>query len=142
MDFGIGDWINSWTGWLGIGGFSLTALAGLAWWTGILPIAGAAANVVSAVLSPILGAVSQGLVWLWQNVLWPGLRDILDDWVTIVTVALCGTVLWFGLVARYEVKSIRLDRELSACKIELDKAKKPLPRVTEPSWELPWPWKW
>ena len=141
MEF-IWDWINSWTGWLGIGGVSLSALWGLAWFTGALPFLGAAANMLSAILSPILGAVSQGAVWFWQNVIWPGIWDILNDWVTIVTVAIMATMLWFGLAARYEVKSIRLDRELSVCKVELDKARKPLPHVEQPSWDLPWPWKW
>ena len=136
------DWLNSWMGWLGIGGFSLTALAGLAWFTGLMPLIGAGANLVSAVLAPILGALSQGIVWFWQNVIWPGIWDILNDWVTIVTVLLMGAVLWFGVLARYEVKSIRLDKELSVCKVELDKARKPLPQVESPSWELPWPWKW
>jgi hypothetical protein len=130
--------LNTWLAYLGLGGLGLGAMLGAAWFFGLMPVVGAVANVLAAVLGPILKAVVEGVIWTWQNVLWPGLRDILDDWVTIVTVLLMGFLLWSILLARFEVQESRLERQVAACKVELKKRPPAPRRAPEPQFRWPW----
>jgi hypothetical protein len=76
-------------------------------------------------------------------VLWPGIRDILDDWVTIVTVGALGAALWFGLEAQHIVELRKVERAQTACLDTLKRTRtRAPPPVPEPTMELPWPWKW
>jgi len=122
--------------WLGIslGAFGLTV--GAAWFFGLMPVLGAVATVVAAALAPIIGAVVQGIIWLWQNVIWPGLWDILEDWVTVLTVALMAFMLWTFLAARFEVAEYRLNKEIAACKTTLKAVRKAAPPIQP---QVPWP---
>lgn len=123
-----------WWPWLAAGGL------GLAWWSGFLPV-------IAAVLAPIAGAVSQALVYTLGHVIWPGLKDIADDWVTVVTVGLAFAALWFGLKTHYELRAAMDTRALAQCQASLTKARRPAPNVQPPKLELPfqlpipWPWK-
>lgn len=138
----LAEWMNSLLMWLGLGGLGLSALVGAAWFFGLMPVLGAVATVVAAIVAPIAGAMVQGLVWTWQNIFWPGLWDILEDWVTILTVLTLGCFLWFGLKAHYEIQEFKQERALSACFADLKKARRPLPKqVPQPQVGLPWPWK-
>lgn len=139
LDF-VTSWLPSMPGWFGwlVSGFGIGGL-GLAWFFGLMPL-------VTAALAPIVTAVVNGVIWLveklWTNIFWPGLRDIFDDWVTVVTVVCMCTFLWFGAVAHTKVQIASAQHELGVCKVELAKAHKSMPETDAPKWELPWPWKW
>ena len=126
---------------LGIGGVGLGATIGAAWFFGLMPILGAVANVVAAVVAPIAGAAVTGVVWLWQSVLWPGICDVFDSWVTIATVALSGALLWGWLAGTYEVRIAHAKSDLRVCQATLVKAKKGVPPTTpEQPFTFKWPW--
>ena len=132
---------NLLSSWLGLGGLGLGAAFGAAWFFGLMPVLGAAAQVAASVLAPILGAAVQGLVWVWQNVVWRGLRDILDDGVTVITVAVMAVLLWGWLAGTYEVRVHRLNKDLGACQTALVKAKRTIPKASpEPDFKFKWPW--
>lgn len=133
------EWVQSWLPWFGLGG---AGVLGAAWFFGLMPVLGAAAQIVASVLAPILGAVVQGFVWMCANVFLPGLKDVLDDWVTIVTVAVAGTFLWFGAIAHGEMRVIKSQRETYVCQAELKKSRGNARQVEEPKFELPWPFTW
>jgi len=135
------DWLDSLLTYLGIGGLGIGALLGAAWFFGLMPVIGAVANVLAAVLGPILGAVVQGIVWAWQNIIWPGLWDILDNWVTILTVVLMGGFLYLATASRYEVQEYFLERQIQVCEANLKKARKAIPPARRPAPEtFKWPW--
>lgn len=136
------DFLNTWLGWFGIGTGTLALFLTGAWFLGAMPFLAAGAQLLSAFLSPIFRAVGDGLVWVWQNVFWPGLKDILDDWVTIVTVATGAVFLYFAAIAGPRVELIGVKRNLNQCQVELAKTKRRLPPEQAPSWELPWPFRW
>lgn len=133
------EWLTSflpwWMNWFtGLAGGGTIAGLGAAWFFGLMPA-------VMAVVSPLLGALVQGFIWLWQNVFWPGIWDILDDWVTIVTVATGAAVLYFMITANAHVQVARMEREVNICRVELQKVNKSVPE-SETTWSLPWPWNW
>lgn len=92
-------------------------------------------------LAPVAGAVTQGVVWVWQNVLWPGiwhfLSDIFDSWVTVLGFAATLAIL----VGIYESRLAWVERRERACIADLSKRRLPPPRVEEPepAWE-PFGW--
>jgi uncharacterized membrane protein YqhA len=126
--------IDSWLTWLGLGGLGVGALLAAAWFFGLMPIIGAIATVVAGVLTPILKAIVEGMIWLWANVFWPGIVDILDDWVTIVTVAVMGGMLYLAIVGGYEYQLALSERQTNVCQAALKKAtakqpaRKPAPK--------------
>lgn len=115
--------------WLGLATAALQAVAG------IVAAVGPAVGVV-------LGALAQAVVWLWQAILWPGLRDILDSWATIATVLFAAGGLYLGIVAASEVRAIKTERALETCKADLAKAKRKPSSIPQPTWDLPWPFRW
>jgi hypothetical protein len=136
------DLLNTWTGWFGLGAGTLGLGLTAAWFLGAMPVIGSIFSVLAAFLAPIFTAIGQGLVWVWQNVFWPGLKDILDDWVTIVTVLTLGAFLYFAAIAGPRVELMSAKRNLNQCQVELTKTKRRLPPEQSPSWELPWPFRW
>lgn len=142
--------LDNWLGWLGLGGAGLAALTTGLWFMGLMPIVGAVLNIFSTVLSvvaPFLNmiakAVAEGLDWLFRNVLFPGLKDIADSWATIATVVVMGAILWFGLLARTEVRVLHAQKQANVCvdKLKRTSNEEP-PEVTAPVLDLPWPFKW
>jgi len=135
--------IDAWLTWLGLGGLGVGALLAAAWFFGMMPILGAIAALVASVLAPILGAFSQGIVWVWQNALWPLLwrllKDLFDDWVTLLTGAALLFMVWQGVQALHRQQLHDKQQIINACYRDLRKAtsKRPPPRVNEPS--LGWP---
>lgn len=130
-------------GWLmGIAGLS----AVLSW----IPGGGVAIGIIVSALkmvaaffesiSPLIGGIFQGLIWLWQKIIWPGLLDILDSWATILTVLICAGGLYFFLLSKYEIKHFNDQRQLTKCYAELKGAKRNLPEPEpEIGISLPWP---
>lgn len=70
--------ISSWIAWLGIGG--------IVGFLALLFFAPSIAKVVGAALEPVARAVGEGVVWLFRDVLWVGMKDMLDNWASIVFV--------------------------------------------------------
>jgi len=70
--------ISSWAAWLGLGGIVGFLL--------LMLFAPALARVVGEFLSPIAKAVSEGIVWFFRDVLWVGMKDMLDNWASITFV--------------------------------------------------------
>jgi len=130
--------LSNWIGWLGLGTALATAgslIAGISWLPGmsvILPILTSALQMIS----PIVNAALSGLFWIWSNILWPGLLDIMDSWATIFTVIIMGSFLWFGLASRYEVQHIK-DRHVIAKCVAPQNVDN-----NEAELDLPWPFKW
>lgn len=99
-------------------------------------------GMVAPAIGVLLGGIMQGLLWLWQNVFWKGLKDILEDWVTILTVGAMGLTLWSYMAFRSEVVEYRLERRIAKCETALGKKRKnDLDFVREePTWQLPFKW--
>lgn len=125
----IGDWLP----WLGLGGLGVGAAA---YWFGLTPLLAALGQIVAVVLDALLKALG----WLWANVLWPGLKDILDNLATICTVAILIGGVYYGVLLDASRKYAALQEKHNACMVDLTKAKKKLtPKPTQPS-VLPWFW--
>lgn len=137
----LSQWFNGMTPW-----FALSAgLAGLiAYAVGLKSVLGIMEKVLD-VVSPILKFVAETLVacvkWSWNTIFWPGLKDILDSWVTILTVVVMGLMLWGYM----DHKVDNMVDQLEFCQSEnvrLDKlAKKQGISTTQPG-PLQWLWPW
>lgn len=108
--FGSG-WLNAFS-WFSLGGFIVAAI--LAHFLG---------------LRPLLEAFAQGVVWFWQNVLWKGIKDIFDDWVTIVTVITVCFTMYTALEVKQELHNKALVSSLSSCQGELQKIRRSIPKL-------------
>jgi hypothetical protein len=112
------DLISSYWSWL-IGIAGLSAL--LSW----IPGGGAAIAILTSalqmaasafqMLSPIINAMINGVVWIWSNVIFPGLLHIFESWATIFTVLLMGSFLWVSLISDYKVRTATLQHRLNVC---------------------------
>lgn len=100
--------------WLWGGGLLTTALliaAGAIFGIGsVVKVVSAVAETLIAWLTPLGQLVVDGAVWFARNVLGPGIKDILDDWVTIVTVGCLGLTIYWGA----ELQNKRQERALIA----------------------------
>jgi hypothetical protein len=70
--------ISTWAAWLGIGGIVGFVL--------LLFFAPAVARVIGAALEAPARAIGEGVVWFVRDVLWVGLKDMLDNWASITFV--------------------------------------------------------
>lgn len=115
------QWINQQAQWLADLGpwFALTAgLAGvIVWALGFNKVLSILEKLLD-IVQPALKAVVSGIVWAgglaWSKILWPGLRDIFDNWVTIVTVVFMGLLIWGAM----EIKVDNVVDQLSFCQDE------------------------
>lgn len=79
-----------WLPWLA-GGSTIALLAVAIFAPAVLQVA---ASWLSA-MSPLVTAISHGLVTAW-NILWTGIKDIIDSWKTVVTTLVVVLVsLWY-----------------------------------------------
>jgi|SRR4029077_1982083 len=135
---------NEWLPWAA-GAAGLTAL--LSW----LPGGGAIVIVLTSALrflasffemiSPLINALFGGVIWLWKTVFLPGLLDILDSWVTIVTVLTMGAIMWFTFVSRYELQASGGNKELAVCQKSLSQCKAVSTTKERPAEaDTPFPW--
>lgn len=137
--------INDYWSWA-VGLLGLTAA--LSWIPGggaVIGIVVSAFRIVASafeVISPIISGIISAIVWVWKTILLPGLMDILDSWMTILTVAALLGLAWLVFVTRYEIKGIQTERSLARCTAELAKCKKPklkVPETPDVEYTLPWP---
>jgi len=85
--------LPSW-GWIaGIGVLPLLALAALAFMGVLGPVAGVAGKAGELAVTVVSGAWS-GVVWLFQNIFGPGLKNIASNGSSILTVLALGAFLY------------------------------------------------
>lgn len=117
---------NEWLPWV-TGAAGLTAV--LSWLPGggaIITILTSALRFVASffeMISPIVNALFSGVIWVWKNILLPGVMNILTSWATIGTVLALGFTLWFFLISKYEYQGFKTNRELSTCQRALTSCK-------------------
>jgi hypothetical protein len=106
-----------------------------------MPVLGAAAELVAKALGPIMEAISQGVVWFWQNVLWPGLRGMLDGIPQVITFALIVGGLFLATRANDVIQLNHANRQVARCEVALKQARRSIPREAPPQlWEFKFPW--
>jgi hypothetical protein len=110
---------------------------------GLSGFVGLATKILGAIIeiaTPILKAVVDGIIWVWQNIFWPGLKNILNSWATVLTV---GTMMACMFLVIHENDTIRYNnqaRQLNACHVELKKLRRKAPQTDQsPLWEFKWP---
>lgn len=137
--------LSNWFGWIVGGGVSLGLILLVAVIFGLAPVLNVVGKVLEGALEiakPIAAAVVAGTIYFVSQVLWPGLKDILDDWVTIVTVIFAGFLLWSFLstqqvlmkaemtkntniiqqrLATTNTSLLAARKELTSCKVEVQK---------------------
>lgn len=93
-------------------------------------------NTSLGIVSPALTSVFELIVW-YVKVLWNGILDIVDSWMTILTVMTIVLGTWaYG-------KLPTNDPRLSQCQAQLETLKKRYTtRQQTPQVEFKWPWEW
>lgn len=130
-----GDFWQTITGWLPWAAFG-GGIAGLAaYFLGLTPLLAALGQIASVLLDALLKALG----WIWANVIWPGLRDILDNLATIVTVVILVGSFYIGGKLSDDVKYANLQAQHKSCMVDLVKAKKKASPVIQQPVTLPWP---
>lgn len=121
------SWYGMLAGFLGVGVLGIIAqLLGL---TAAFPL-----------IKSILDAVLAVLGWLWVNLLWPGLRGMLDGLPQVITFATIVGGLFLYMKANDDIRYNHKSRELQVCTMELKKTKRTAPKVEQPQlWEFKWP---
>ena len=120
--------IQTWLSWLPLLGGGTLALVVLLALLGVLPVVTKAFEAVMNVIGPLLNvagkAVADSVSWVAYNVLGPGLKDILEDWVTVVTVLLLGASLWLWMDFREARLEQRMQSQLTQCQMTVKTLKK------------------
>ena len=128
--------VNDYWQWL----IGLSALAaGLSW----IPGAGIAIGILVSVLkilastieslSPIISGIFQGIIWLWQKAVWPGIVNICSSISSIFTVLIiCGSIYGYMYI-KYNSGSILITHRPNIEDVV------PTKEVDLFSW-LPWNW--
>ena len=140
------EWMNNWTSWLSsLGGWFAVTAAGaglLAYAIGLKSVLGILEKIID-VVSPLLKTAVEAVVgaakWSWNNIFWPGIKDIFDSWFTTLTVIAMGLILWSYM----DLKVDGVVDQLSFCQSEnerLTRLAKKIPGV-EPG-PFDWLFKW
>lgn len=91
------------------------ALMGAAWFFGLMPIVASVVQTISAVVSPILTVAIQGIIWLWQNIFWPGIWSIVTNLATIITVVTLVYIIFFYTKLNDDIKYNNLQKSYNQC---------------------------
>lgn len=108
-----------------LGGLGLIGLVAL----GIFfPAVGAVLKTIVEALSPLViwaGTALRDVVkWVWENILFPGLKDIFDSWPTIATVGMAAYILWAALSMQASLQIEAMRAQANSCRIEVSKLQK------------------
>src|SRR5258708_3728482 len=126
---------DNWLGWLGLGATAATVISLLSWVPGI----GIALRIFASgleIASPVINGILSGLIWIWGNILFPGLKGIFSSVSVTLTVATIFAGYYFFDKANDSIKYNNLQRQCVAIK-----QKRPTEDVPqEPLWEFKFPW--
>jgi len=109
-------------GWFSLGGIVIIAIC--AYFLGVKTVL----ETISEFLKPVLKGLGDGIVG-FARILGKGIKDIFDDWVTIVTVATAALVLYVSLDIKHEIRDKELTGSLKSCQVELQKLRKSIPKI-------------
>lgn len=127
--------VSHWYAWvLGIGAL----VAGLSWIPGVgtvLTIAVAGLQL----LTPILSALLQAVIWAWQTIFFPGLRNILTNITSILTVVTIVAGAWLWFAARYEIQHLRDQHTINRCINRIPAQSTKEEPDDHVNFSLPWP---
>jgi hypothetical protein len=134
--------VSAWAAWLGLGGIVGFLL--------LMLFAPALARVVGEFLSPIARAASEGIVWFFRDVLWVGMKDMLDNWASI-TFVIVAIFVGASLLAPKSNCDKKVERAVAAQMADLrtkfkfvpltpaeKKARAKQKRQAEPCWYCLW----
>lgn len=133
----------------GFGGLAALGLLGLAVWVfGLGSVLRILATLLD-IISPILKGIAQGAVdalsWLWTTVVWPGVKDICDNWATLALVAML-TLLPYWYLGHVVTDRTEIVHILRQCQgdLRVERSKRPKTvtkwRTTKPKAVPFWPW--
>lgn len=133
-----------WKLWGVMGGMGIMGLAILAI---LFPAFGAIIRTVVDAISPLVVAVGKVaadiLSWVWENILWKGIKDIAEDWPTVATVGLAAYIGWIYMEAKAKVQMVPVERQLNACiqqTKKLNKTAADLQKQLKVKIQSPWGW--
>lgn len=86
-------------------------------------------EIVAPIFKLIVDAFVAALRWSWETIFWPGLKDIFDSWVTIVTVITMCLVI-YGYMDR---KVDRIVDDLDFCQSEKTRLERTLKKSQSPA---------
>ncbi len=109
------EWYHKVLRYFGFSAAGVGALMGAAWFFGLIPIVAAVVQTVSAIISPITTAVIQGVIWVWQNIFWPGIWSIITNLATIITVITIVYIIFFYTKLNDDVKYHNLQKSYNQC---------------------------
>lgn len=109
------EWYHKVLLYFGFSAAGFSALMGAAWFFGLMPIVAAAVQTVSAIVSPIATALIQGIIWVWQNIFWPGIWSIVTNLATIITVVTLIYIIFFYTKLNDDVKYNNLQKSYNQC---------------------------
>lgn len=132
------DLLSNWTTWIG-GILGLSAI--LSW----IPGGGAVVGILTAglrmlasafeVISPVLSAILQGILYIWREILLPTLIDIFDNVRTIIGISIIVSLVvmstMFYMRGNDDIKYSNLQNKYNACQSELRSINRPMPQVDE-----------
>lgn len=132
--------IDNWLGWLGLGATAATVISLLSWVPGI----GVALRIFASgleILSPLLNGSFAAIIWVWSNILFPGLRGIFSSVsVSLTVVALFAGYYMFDK-ANDTIRYRNLQNANNSC-VTAVRNKSPIqPTEEEPLLKL-FPWNW
>lgn len=115
-------------------------MLGLLGLSGLLGLMAKVLGAIVEIATPILKAIVDGIIWIWQKILWPGIVDILDTWATVLTVGAMMAGLFLYIRVNDDIRYNNQTRQLNACHGELKKLKRRTPSTPQtPLWEFKWP---
>lgn len=131
--------LDNWLGWLGLGATAATVISLLSWVPGI----GVALRIFASgleIASPLLNGIFEAIIWVWSNILFPGLKGIFSSVsVALTVVALFASYYMFDK-ANDAIKYRNLQRQTNSC-IASVRNKEPIqPVEEEPLFKFPWQW--
>lgn len=121
--------LDNWLGWLGLGATAATLISLASW----IPGVGIALRIFTAgleIISPLLNGIFAALIWVWSNILFPGLRGIFSSIsVTLTVIALFASYYLFDK-ANDAIRYRNLQRHANSCEQSV-RTKKPIEPVEE-----------
>lgn len=132
--------LDYWQGWLGLIATAAAGISLLSWVPGV----GIALTIGSSLLqmaAPFISGVLSAIIWIWSNVLFPGLRGIFSSVSIILTIiTMFGSYYLFDK-ANDTIRYRNLQRQANSCVSAVRNKTAIEPTEEEPLIKLlPWNW--